>query len=356
MNSDIFGIIMAGGGGTRFWPLSRKSTPKQLLNLSGRDVMVNEAAHRLSLVTPYDNIYIVTNVAQTDSMRRVTAGSIDPAHILAEPSARNTAASIGYAAMRILKERGDGIMVITPSDAYIRDEQEFARILNVAVDAAQSTGKLVTIGITPTFAATGYGYIRMGGVQGACRQVLKFVEKPDEQRARAYLSDGGYVWNSGMFVWRASVIMQKFRELLPDIYADLQKIADSFGSAEEQKVLFEVYPKIRSISVDYGILERTDDILVVPGEFGWSDVGSWDMMGVLHKADGDGNILLGDALCLDCKNTTVFSDGRLVAAVGVSGLVVVETADAVLVCPKERAQDVKKIVDELKARGREELL
>ena len=355
MSSKVYGIIMAGGGGTRFWPLSRKQTPKQLLNLSGHDIMVNEAASRLAQVTSYDNIYIVTNHTQTPKMREVTQKNIKPEHILSEPSARNTAACIGYAAMKILKTCGDGILVITPSDAYIRDEKEFARILEIAVNAASSTNKLVTVGITPTFPATGYGYIRMGQADGDYKPVLKFVEKPDLERAKQYLASGEYVWNSGMFVWKASVILEKFKELLPDIYADLEKIASSFGTQEEEKVLFDVYPKIRSISIDYGILEHCDDILVVPGEFGWNDVGSWDMMNVLHPEDNDGNIQLGDTLLIDCKDTTAYSSGRLVAAVGVSGLVVVETPDAVLICPKDKAQDVKKIVDALKEKGRADL-
>lgn len=356
MNTNIYGIIMAGGGGTRFWPLSRKETPKQLLNLSGRDIMVNEAASRLAQVTSYDNIYIVTNYTQAPKMREVTHKNINPTHIFSEPSARNTAACIGYAAMRILKTCGDGILVITPSDAYIRDEKEFARILNIAVDAANSTDKLVTVGITPTFAATGYGYIRMGQAEGDYKPVLKFVEKPDIERAEQYIASGDYVWNSGMFVWKASVILQKFKELLPDIYAALEKIASAFGTAEEDSVLFRVYPEIRSISIDYGILEHCNDILVVPGEFGWNDVGSWDMMNVLHREDNSGNIELGDTLLVDCKDTTAYSSGRLVAAVGVSGLVVVETPDAVLICPKDKAQDVKKIVDALKEQGRADLL
>ena len=356
MKQDIYGVIMAGGGGTRFWPLSRKKTPKQLLNLSGKDSMVNEALGRLARVAPRENLYIVTNAAQAERMRAVTKGKLAAEHILCEPAARNTAACIGYAAMRIVKTAGDGVMVITPSDAYIRDEAEFARILGIAADAAARTDRPVTIGITPTFPATGYGYIRMGAQQGALRAVLSFVEKPDLARARAYIESGEYVWNSGMFVWKASVILQKFRTLLPDIYADLEKIAAAIGTEAEEETLCAVYPKIRSISVDYGILEHCDDILVLPGEFGWNDVGSWDMMNVLHAEDAAGNIRVGDALLLDSKNATAYSSGRLIAAVGVEGLVIVETPDAVLVCPKDKAQDVKKIVDELSLQKREELL
>ena len=350
-----YAVIMAGGGGTRFWPLSRKETPKQLLNLSGKDAMVNETIARLCRVAQAENVFIVTNCTQAEKMTAVTAGRLPAENILQEPSARNTAACIGYAAMKILKARGDGVMVVTPSDAYIRDEAEYARILQTAVRAAEERDALVTVGITPTFPATGYGYIRFEG-EGAVKKVRKFVEKPDLETAMDYLASGEYVWNSGVFVWKVSVILEKFRTLLPDIYADLEKIAAAFGTPDEQKVLNEVYTNIRSISVDYGIMEKSDDILVVPGEFGWNDVGSWDMMNVLHREDGNGNIALGDALVLESKNTTVYAGSRLVAVVGTDDLVVVETPDAVMVCPRSKAQDVKKLVDALKEQSRTDKL
>ena len=351
-----YAVIMAGGGGTRFWPLSRSQTPKQLLNLSGKDVMVNETIARLSRVAQKEDIFIVTNAAQAEKMARVTAGRMAAENILKEPAARNTAACIGYAAMKIAKEHGDGVMVVTPSDAYIRDEAEYARVLQTAVRAAEESDALVTVGITPTFPATGYGYINFTKSGEAVKKVRKFVEKPDLATAERYVSSGDYVWNSGVFVWKASVILEKFRTLLPDIYADLETIAAAFGTPDEEKVLNEVYPKIRSISVDYGIMEKADGILVVPGEFGWNDVGSWDMMNVLHKEDGQGNIAVGDALLIDSKNTTVYSSGRLVAVVGADALVVVETPDAVMVCPRSKAQDVKKIVDALKEQNRTDKL
>lgn len=351
-----YGVIMAGGGGTRFWPLSRKQTPKQLLNLSGKDVMVNETIDRLSLVADRSNIYIVTNRVQADKMRAVTKGRVFSEHILEEPSARNTAACIGYAAVKIIKECGDGIMVITPSDAYIKDVEGYANVLRTAIKAAEEGENLVTIGITPTFAATGYGYINFEQTEEAVKKVNKFVEKPDLQTAERYVGSGNYVWNSGVFVWRASVILDKFKKLLPDIYERLIKIGDATGTPAEKDVLNDIYPSIRSISIDYGIMEKSENILVVPGEFGWNDVGSWDMLGVLREQDSNGNISVGNTVVIDSKNTTVYSSGRLVSVVGVDNLVVVETTDAVMVCPKDKAQDVKKIVEELQRQGKEELL
>lgn len=351
----IYGVIMAGGGGTRFWPLSRKATPKQLLNLSGKEIMVNEAIDRLAPVAK-DGVFIVTNALQKQKMLSLLNGRVESDRILSEPAARNTSACIGYAAMEILKKYGDGIMVVTPSDAYIKDNGAFAGVLKTAIAAAENTGKLVTVGITPTFPATGYGYIQYANSNEKAKPVLKFVEKPDENTAKSYIKSGNFVWNSGMFVWKASVILEKFRELLPEVYAYLEKIAAAFGAPDEKEQIEKIYPLIPSVSVDYGIMEKSSDILVVPGEFGWNDVGSWDTFGVLHTADKNGNVQIGDALAIDTANTTVYSSGKLVAAVGVDNLIIVETGDAVLVCPKDRAQDVKKIVDELKRRGREELL
>ncbi len=351
----VYGVIMAGGGGTRFWPLSRRETPKQLLNLSGKDLMVNEAIDRLAQVAPHKNIFIVTNKTQAQKMAECTAGRILKENILSEPSARNTAACVGYAAMEIIKKHGDGVMVITPSDAYIKDEKTFASVLLKAITAAEESDSLVTVGITPTFPATGYGYIKYEK-GGEVNKVVSFKEKPDYETAKAYVESGDYAWNSGMFIWKASVILNKFKELLPDIYSDLEKIASAMNTEEERQTVEEVYPTIRSISVDYGIMERSDNILVVCGEFGWNDVGSWDMMKILHKEDENSNVIIGENVVIDSKDCVIYSTDKLIACVDVENLVVVQTKDSVMVCPKDKVQDVKKIVDELKVRKMEEYL
>ena len=380
-----YGVIMAGGGGTRFWPLSRQETPKQLLNLSGKDIMVNEAIDRLSKTADKNDIFIVTNETQIKKMLQATKGRIKRNHILSEPSSRNTAACIGYAAMEIVKKYGDGIMVITPSDAYIKDEIEFTRILGIAVKAAEEKDALVTVGIKPTFAATGYGYIKFAvsneqpaidnpeeGRSGAsCRRafanpnanqagevlkVLEFKEKPDSETAKKYVESGEYAWNSGMFIWKASTILKKFEQFLPQIYTDLQKIGAAMGTDEEFNVIADVYSQIQSISIDYGIMEKSSDVYVVPGEFGWNDVGSFDMLGVLHEPDKNGNISIGDQISIGSKNCITYSSGRLVATLGLENVVVIETPDAVLVCDKSKVQDVKKVVEQLKKERRVELL
>lgn len=351
-----YGVIMAGGGGTRFWPLSRHDEPKQLLNLSGKDLMINETIDRVATICDKSDIFIVTNVDQVPKMRKVTSERIKPDHILSEPSARNTAACIGYAAFEIVKKYGDGIMSIFPSDHFIKDESAFTNTLKEAIAVAEE-GSLVTMGITPTYPCTGYGYIRFDKNEpDIAKKVIEFKEKPNLTTAEEYIASGEYAWNSGMFVWKASVILEQFEKLLPDVYACLTKIADAMGTPEEKAVIDEVYPKIPSISIDYGIMEKSDKVKVISAEMGWSDVGSWDNLGVLYDEDVQGNVFAGDHLAIDTKGCVTYSKKRLISTVGVENLIIVETDDSILVCDKNRAQDVKLIVERLQADGRDELL
>ncbi len=351
-NMKRYGVIMAGGGGTRFWPLSRQKTPKQMLNLTGKDLMINETVDRMATAVPMENIFVVTAAVQAQAMLAATTGRVKPDHVLAEPAARNTAACVGYAAMEIVRKYGDGVMLITPADHYIKDVPTLTGLFNTAIEAAEKTDKLVTIGITPTFPATGFGYIRCKKDDGDVKTVVEFREKPDAATAQKYVQSGEYVWNSGMFIWKASVILEKFKEYIPDIYEDLNKIGDAMGTENEDQVLNEVYPNIRKISIDYAVMEPSaakGDVLTVPGDFGWNDVGSWDMMTVLHEPDANGNVLLGNTLAVNTTDSICYSSGKLVAVVGLDNLVVVETPDAIMVCPKDKAQDVKLIVDMLAA-------
>jgi len=352
----VYGIVMAGGSGTRFWPLSTKRTPKQLLNLSGKNLMVNEAIDRLSLVTSHKNIFVVTSQSQYSAMVKAVEGRISSERVLSEPAARNTSACIGYAAMEIIKKYGDGIMVITPSDAFIKDEESFATALRRGIEAAEDGDKLITIGIKPTFPATGYGYIRHERKALHINKVLSFKEKPDLPTAEEYFKSGEYVWNSGMFIWRASLILEKFKEFLPDIYTALVKIGEDMGTQREAETLSRVYPAIPSVSIDYGVMEKADNIFTVSGEFGWNDVASFDMMGVMHPADENGNVKIGKNALVNVNNSVVYSTDRLIACVDIKDLVVVETEKVVMVCPKDKVQDVKKLVEMLKSDGKEEYL
>ena len=355
-----YGVIMAGGEGTRFWPLSRQKTPKQLLNLTGKELMINEAIDRLATVIGKSNLFIVTADVQASSMIAATQGRMFPRNILAEPAARNTAACIGYAAMEILRMYGDGVMIITPADHYIKDTEALTDIFRTAILAAEEQDKLITVGFKPTFPATGFGYIKYNKDSDATvRTVLEFKEKPDLQTAQHYIHSGRYAWNSGMFIWKASLILRKLADYAPDIYADLETIGNAMNTPDEQAVLHEVYPRIRKTSIDYAVMEPSaakGDVLVIPGECGWNDVGSWDMMTTLYEPDENGNVQVGDVTAVDVRDTVIYAASRSVTAVDVDGLVIVETPDAVMVCRKEQAQNVRKIVDALNQEGRTELL
>lgn len=365
-----YSVIMAGGGGTRFWPLSRRKVPKQLLNLTGKDTMVNETIERIVSNVPRENIFIVTNVTQASMMQEVTQGHLEEKRILAEPAARNTAACIGYAAVEIQKKYGDGIMCVLASDHYIKDGGAYADVMDFAMGLAEETNRLVTIGIKPTGPATGYGYIKydkkvkeVSHTVGknsqkriAAYAVSDFVEKPGLATAKAYVEQGCYLWNSGMFVWKTSVILNYFKELLPDVYECLMEIQDAMGTEKEQEVLERVYPQIPKISVDYGIMERADNVIMLEGDFGWSDVGSWDALDTLYDADENNNVVYGEQIHIGSKNCIAYGKDKLIATIGLDNVVIVETQDAILVCDKDKAQDVKKIVEILEEQGKEKYL
>jgi len=359
-----FGVIMAGGGGTRFWPISRQKTPKQLLNLSGEDALINETIERIESVVQRNDIYIVTNEKQGQLLIETIDHSrhySDSLNILYEPAARNTAAAIGYAAFAIAKKHGDGIMCVFPSDHYIKDKEGFKRTVERAADIAEGSDHLVTIGIRPTFPATGYGYIKLikdsgSSYLGTAYDVEEFVEKPGFEVAKGYVESGEYLWNSGMFVWKVSKIISDFKRFLPKLYRRLEELSKHMGEDSESEMLHSIYPELLNISIDYAIMERSDDVIVVPGDFGWNDVGSWDALGAIFDTDEHGNIVRGDNISIDTRNSIVYGNSRLVATIGLDSMIVVETGDSILVCPKEKAQDVKKVVELLKEKGREEYL
>ena len=354
---NIYGVIMAGGGGTRFWPLSREDRPKQFLNLSGKDTLVNETIDRLEDITDKENVYIVTNERHVGITANLVKDKMDAAHILGEPEARNTADCIGYAAMEILTKRGDGIMCVLPSDHFIKNDNAYKKVLKQAIRTAEESDGLVTIGIKPTFPATGYGYIRHNNEKlYAAYQVREFVEKPDDETARNYVEAGTYLWNSGMFIWKVSEILNQFRVLLPDIYECLVTIGNAMNTETEQQVLHEVYPTIPKISVDYGIMERAKNVFVVEGDFGWNDVGSFDALPSLYEPDEYGNVNYGAHLLLNSTGCITYAKDKLITAIGVKDLMIVEADDAILICPKDKAQNVKEIVEALKDKDMTEYL
>lgn len=352
-------VIMAGGGGTRFWPISRMEQPKQLVSLTGDDVMINETIKHFDHIIPRENTFIVTNSKQAELMRKVLFEEVKGENILVEPAQRNTAPCIIYAAMTLKKLYGDALMAVLPADHHIGNVKEYERILTLALDVAEKEDKIVTIGIKPTFPSTGYGYIKYGNTDiPEIHPLLRFVEKPNLEVATAYLEEGDYLWNSGMFIWKASTILRYFEKLLPDMYKAMENIWDSLRTPLEKDAIAKIYPELEKVSIDYGIMEKADDVLVIPGDFGWNDVGSWDALYNVYERDIRGNVSVGDVIDIDSSDSVFFNStkDRLVAGIGLKDTVVVSTKDAILVLNKDRAQDVKAMVDLLKEEGKDYLL
>lgn len=347
-------VILAGGSGTRFWPMSRVKLPKQVLNISGNDVMINETIRRCENVIPAENSYIVTAAGQEKKIDDVMLKEVPRGNILTEPCQRNTAPCILYAAMKLRKIYSDGVMCIFPSDQYITDNEEFSRIMAKAVALAEKTDMLITLGIKPSFPSTGYGYINYDSSeeQGGAYRVNEFVEKPVYDKALSYVKSGNFLWNSGIFVWKISTIISNFERYLPRIYNKMAAWCDYIGTDRESEKLNEIYPALQKISIDFGIMERSNDVLVFPADMGWNDVGSWDALGAIFPPNEHGNIIRAkDNLNLDTADCIIYSEKQLVTTIGLNNMIVVSTDDALMVCSKSKAQDVKRIVDELNRQG-----
>jgi mannose-1-phosphate guanylyltransferase len=353
---NTYVLIMAGGGGTRLWPASRRKRPKQFLPLlPGGRTLLGATVERLSAIAPPERTLIVTAAGQVGDVER-TAPTVPRANIVIEPQARNTAPCIGLGALEVLRRDPEALIAVVPSDQYVARPKPYAESLARALAACED-GRVVTVGIRPTGPETGFGYIEFSGEIGAESRgafaVERFVEKPDRATAERYVASEKYLWNSGMFFFRASRILELIHRELPELGAILDELrADPSRAAER-------YPKAPAISIDYGVMERLEhgEVAVVPGDFGWSDVGSWAALAGLAPPDAAGNVSLGDTVTVDARNNLLYAgDARLVAAVGVSDLVIVAADDAVLVLPRERAQDVREIVKALEKSKRESYL
>ena len=351
-------LIMAGGRGERFWPRSRTSLPKQFLALTDETkTMIRLTVDRILPLVAAEDIYIATNRRYRDLVREQLP-EIPETNILCEPVGRNTAPCIGLAAFHMRRKDEDAVMMVLSSDHLIEDVDAFRHVLTEAAAVAEQGRNLVTIGITPTYPETGYGYVccDRAAALGAAFKVQRFVEKPDRERAAAYLASGDYLWNSGMFVWKLSTILGNLETHMPELYAGLAGIAEAIGTAEEDAVLERCFPALPSQSIDYGVLEKASDIYILPGSFGWDDVGSWPALARIQGYDPQGNAIRGNVTAVDSGGCILQSDGKLIAAVGLKDLIVIDTDDVTLICPKDRAGDIKKLLAELKEQHKETYL
>lgn len=356
----LHAIIMAGGSGTRFWPASREDRPKQLLSLSSDAPLLEVTVERILPLVPAERVWVVTTTATAEPTRSLLHG-IPADHVLAEPTGRDTAACAAYAARVALHNDPDAVCLVLPADHVILDEDRFRSAMAAGAAAVEEHGGLLTFGIKPTHAETGYGYLRLGskGFEQsgwAIHHLDEFVEKPDLETASEYLADGGFLWNSGMFAWRATDLLAEVRRQLPLLFDGIGVIGDAIGTPAENEVLEEIYPHLPRTSVDFGIMESARQCWTMPVDFDWSDVGSWPALAEVLATDEQGNTSRGRTIDLESRNNILVGDGVLIAAVGVNDLVVVATPDAVLVVPRSEAQKVKAVVDALRERGWDDVL
>jgi mannose-1-phosphate guanylyltransferase len=364
-------VILAGGRGTRFWPRSRTRTPKQLLNIIGRDTMLEQTAARLTPLFPASRQWVVTNSEQAAAVRQQLP-RIPQSHILAEPVGRNTAAAIGLAAAHLLHsgmgKENDAIMAVLPADHYIGKTSRYLKIVRAALHVAHANGTLVVLGIPPSGPETGFGYIERARGKGLDAEgvpvfsVRRFTEKPALKLARKYVSSGRYFWNAGMFFWRVSTFLGNLEKFLPKTHDALMRLAGEIGTSRYARTLARIYPQLENISVDYAILEpatrraAAQSVFVLPAEVGWSDIGSWAAVHELLAHKSGENVSAGRHFAFDAHGNFLWSPKKFVAAIGIRDLVVVETDDALLLCPRDRAQEVGKIVKWLEAEKLSSLL
>ena len=364
----LHAVIMAGGVGSRFWPRSRRATPKQFLDVLGDASLIQNTFARLQPLVEPDHVWVVTHQDYVGTTRQHLP-AVPPGHVLGEPVARNTAPCVAFAAARLLAEDPDATMVVLPADHLIANVGRFHEVLRAAIAAAQpdgdGPGALVTIGVRPTHPETGYGYLQYD-LEGDGRPgdlipedappqaypVLTFAEKPDLPTAERFLDAGDFLWNSGMFIWRADAILAAFERYLPEVWRLFAPLAGAFGTDGEAAAVADAYERSPRISIDYGIMEQADRVMVVPGAFGWSDVGDWRAVHDLADKDEAGNRAEGTVILQDtARSFARSSDGRLLVLVGMTDALVVDTGDAVLVCHRDQAQKVKDVVDFLGVHG-----
>jgi mannose-1-phosphate guanylyltransferase len=356
MANHFYALIMAGGVGSRLWPLSRQKSPKQVLPLMGEHSMFAMAVNRLQPLLLPDEVLVVVGAEQVDLLKAENTGIPDRNYVI-EPAGRGTAPAIALSALTLRRRDPDAIMAVLTADHFIGDEEGFREVLTAARDVA-AQNYLVTLGITPSSPSTGYGYIERGqhlmqANDYLAYKVSAFREKPDLVTAKHFVTSGKHSWNSGMFVWKVSRFLDELSRTMPEFYRQLMLIDAALGTPDYDRVLREVWKDVKPQTVDYGVMEKARDVAVIPAEFGWNDIGSWATLLEILDNDEQGNVIRHTQhVGVDTSNTLVFGRDRLVATIGLHDMIVIDTGDAVLICPKDRAQDVKKIVDDLKQQGK----
>ncbi|MDP2725810.1 MAG: mannose-1-phosphate guanylyltransferase [Syntrophales bacterium] len=358
----MYAVIMAGGRGARFWPRSREKYPKHLLDIISAETILRETVNRIIPIVSPDRVFIVTGASHAAEVRKQLP-ELPRENILVEPEGKNTAPCIGLAAIHLRKKDREGIMMVLPSDHFIADEEKFLRVLAIAGKAAEEGENLITVGISPVGPETGYGYLERGEkkftIDGEdIHQVRSVREKPDKNEADILIRQGGFFWNGGIFIGKASTFLNAIARWLPDLYRHLVNMEAALGNKDEETAINRAYASIIPVSFDYGVMEKADNILMVRGDFGWSDVGSWDALYQVLSKDEHGNSLAGGGVFLNrnSRNSFVHSPHKLVAMVGVEDLIVVDTKDALLICRRSASQEVKNIVELLEQKNLKEYL
>ena len=355
-----FFIVMAGGVGSRFWPRSRKKNPKQLLNINSLFSMIQNTIKRLEGLAAPDDILIITTKEQKDNLIEQVP-FIPAKNIIVEPFGRNTAPCIGLAAIYLEAQHPDAVMSIICADHTIADETEFKRVLKLGAETTYKSKSIITMGIIPRRPDIGFGYIQFdnddnNSYEKGIFKVKRFTEKPNIETAKQFLKSGNFLWNSGMFIFRVDVILEHYKKHLPDLYNALKNLSGKFFNPNFETELEDTYKKINGISIDYGIMEKANDVLVIKGDFGWSDFGSWDEVYLSSTKNENGNVAVGEHIMINSNNSYIYSPNKLVATIGIDDLIIINTDDSLLICKRGQSQEVKDVVDILKSKQRDELL